>query len=79
MPRTLEEPTRRINIHLFTRDIDRIHMFCQRGKGGAKIPFNQAVRMMVHTMLDTIERKMGEAQAPVDMSGEVDMVELELE
>ena len=75
MPRHLEEETKRVNCHLFTRDVERIKMFCQRGTDGERIPFNQALRMIVHTMLNSIEAKAALTAKPMDL----DNTELELE
>lgn len=59
MPNNLDEETERIHLHLYKRDILRIHAL--RGKA----QFNKVVRNMIRKMLDQMEAKAMRAAAPI--------------
>ena len=61
MPNNLDEPTTRIHVHLYERDIARIKAIAGR------TAFNKVVRNIVRTMLDNIEAKAMQGAKPVQI------------
>lgn len=59
MPNSLDEETERIHLHLYKRDIARIHALRGRAQ------FNKVVRNMIRKMLDQMEQRALASATPI--------------
>ena len=68
MPKVLEEPTTKIHLRLFSRDLDRVDNF-----RGTRMDRTEAIRLILRQFLNRIEAKAERNAQTVELEKDIEL------